>query len=360
MKTTRRSILSTALLSGLCGCSAIRGQRNQLKWSARVGDDPIAEKIYVDDDRVAISTPTGRIALFRTRSGESVIEGRSREHLGTYAGTPPVAVSNLYLTFTDRVYAITKSGEVSWIEELPTDGFVSVASRPIVIDGDIYITTDNGVVLRVNPDNRSITELDFPPIPANWWNFDNRRAVIGTESLRTVVVDFTDKEVLWSRSGPPRDYPSFYNSDIITSTKRDDQLIVQRVDPDASEIRWNTPIPGTGISFSGQLSSETIAVVSRYPWEREEPSHATLIDAASGEITDSYELAPRTNSSGEISQGSLFLTSVAGDVVSINTESGLTQHIQSESQISSPATVHNGWVFFATNEGEIRSHSLDL
>ena len=359
METTRRSILSTALLSGLCGCSAIRGQQNRLNWSARVADDLLTEKIHVDDDRVAVATPSGRLALLRTDSGESVTEGRSREHLGDFAGTPPLAVRNLYLTFTDKVYAVTESGEVSWVQQLPTDGYISVASRPIVIEDQIYVTSDDGSVLRVDPRNRSISELELPPIPGNWWNSDNHRAVVGTESYRTVVVDFTEEEVLWSRSGLPRDYPSFYNSDVITSTMRDDQLVVQRVDPDASEIRWTSSVPGNRVTFTGQLSSEMIAVVSQYPWEREEPSQATLIEAVSGEITDTYELAPRTIPSGEISQGSLILTSTTGDVLSINPDDGLTRHFQSESQIASPATVHNDRVVFATNNGEVRSHSLD-
>ena len=359
MGITRRSVLSTALLSGLCGCSAIRGQQNRLDWSARVADDFFSKKIYVDDDRVAVATPSGRLALLRTDSGELVTEGRSRDHLGDFAGTPPVAVGDLYLTFTDGVYAVTESGEVSWVRELPTEGHASIRSRPVVVDDRVYVTTDRGSVLRVNPLDRTVSELDIDPTPGEWWDSDGRRVVVATESYRTAVVDLTAEEVLWSRSGLPMDYPSFYDSDVISSSENDDQLVVQRVDTDAAETRWTSPVPGHKITFSGRLSSETIAVVSRYPWDRNEPSQATLIDAVSGEITDTYGLPSRIISSGDISQESLFLTSVTGGVLSIHPDDGLTRHVQSESEITSPATVHDDRVVFATGDGEVRSHTLN-
>ena len=327
--------------------------------SARAADDLLTEKIYVDDDRVAAATPSGRLALLRTDSGESVVEGRSREYLGDFAGTPPIAVGDLYVTFTDRVYAVTASGEVSWVQELPTEGYTSITSRPVIINDHVYITTDDGSVLRVDPRNRTISELDLPPIPGYWWDSDGRRVVVGTESYRTVVVDLSAEEVLWSRSGLPVDYPSFYDTDIISSSLRDDQLVVQRVDTDAGEIRWTSSVPGHRVTFSARLSPETVAVVSQYPWERNEPSQATLINATSGEVIDTHELAPRITPSGDISRESRILTSVTGDVLPIDKDDGLTQHFESGSQISSPATVHNDRVIFATNDGEIRSRSLD-
>lgn len=359
MGLTRRGALSAALLSGVCGCSAVRDRRNRPDWSARVADDLLTEKIHVDADRVAVATPSGRLALLRTDSGDPVTEGRSRERRGDFAGTPPVAVGDLYLTFTDRAYAVTESGGVTWTQELPVEGYASIRSRPVVIDDRVYVTTDRGSVLRVDPDDRTVSELDVYPTPGEWWDADGRRVVVATDSYRTALVDLAAEEVRWSRSGLPADYPCFYDGDVVSSSKSDGRLVVQRVDADAEGIRWTSPIPGLRVTFSGRLSSGTVAVVSRYPRERNEPSHAALIDAASGEVTDTYELPTRTNASGDVSRGSLFVTSATGEVLSIDPEDGLTRHVRSESAITSPPTVRGDRVVFATGDGAVRSHTLN-
>lgn len=358
MKITRRAALSTAFFSVLGGCSAISGRRNSPEWSTPIADDLLTEKIYVDEQHVAVATPTGRIRLLSADSGELVGEGRSREHIGSFAGTPPVSIADQFLTITDQVYVVNSAGEVTWVEDLPDDGYANIRSPPLVLEGSVYTTTSEGNVYKIDINENTINELDLPAIYGYWWDSNDHRVVIGTESYSTILCNLDSKELLWSQSGTPVDYPCLYDSDVITSSMEDNQLVVQRIDPETSTERWTTSVPGTKVSFCDQITDEMLAIVSQYPWERGNSAHVTIIDAASGVESNEYELPPKTIPAGEISDSKLFLTSSEGAVFSV--EPGIDRRMvfEYDGRISSPPTVQDNQVVVGTEGGQVILYEL--
>src|SRR6185436_2737254 len=71
----------------------------------------------------------------------------------------------VYITPYDRnVYALTSSGAVMWITELPEPSyiyddttFVAVFGTPAIgVDGTLYVPSENGKLLALNPTNGAI------------------------------------------------------------------------------------------------------------------------------------------------------------------------------------------------------------
>ncbi|QIB75657.1 PQQ-binding-like beta-propeller repeat protein [Halogeometricum borinquense] len=353
MRITRRKALSTILLSTLSGCSAISGRKNSPGWSAPVGSNPLTERIYVDEEYVAVTTPTGGIQLFSTDSGTPVGNNNSRENDSRYAGTPTVSVDKRFLTITDQIHVVNDSGEEIWSESLPDGGYASIESPPVILNGLVYTTTSEGSMYQIDLQQEIISEIDLPPISGYWWDSRGSRVVLGTKSYDTTLCDLNSTEVLWSQSGTSLAHPCLYDTDIITSSIESGQLNAHRVNPDTGMEQWNASLPGIRITFCDRLSDGVLAVVSQNAWESSEPGQVTMIDANSGTITEKYGIPPKTIPSGDVFEGTLFLTTFDGAVLSIAPESGLRELFKYEDKISSPPTVRGENIVFGTNDGQV-------
>ncbi|MFC7045660.1 PQQ-binding-like beta-propeller repeat protein [Halobacteriaceae archaeon GCM10025711] len=351
-------MLAFAGSAALAGCAQFRGSSGTRRWTAQFGEDYIDTTPYIGDDYVAVAVPNGNLAVLDIGDG-SLRHSVRRPERWHVAGTPPVPVGEAVVTVTDEVLAVARSGEEIWNEPFPDDEYAMLQSRPIVVNESLYVTTDTHWVLEIDLDERTFQRASHDPVAGRWWDSDGDVAVVGTSTLRTMLVDLTTGETLWEHSAGLVAHPCLVESDVVTPLSTSDGLELARFDPAADTERWRIDLLGGQSTFTAQLSDDVLAVVTRTQSTIDAPARVTLVTAETGDVAGTYEIPGGVIPSGAIHDGRLFLTTPNGQLRSITTDGVMTTHYEFDGAITSPPAIRDGLAVFGTDNGEVRAVEID-
>lgn len=373
MSIERRRVLALSGSLALSGCVGLGdfGSPGRRRWRTQSPGAFVSTRPLLLGDKVAVARADGTLALLDRETG-SVVGPTERGGRGNYAGTAPVQVGEQVVSVTDEVLTVDDTGTVVWNESLSGGEYATTASRPVVADDALYVTTSAPELLRLDVSEQSIHRVGSEPLDARWWHptgvvDDSSRVAVGTGTRRAALVDFGTGAVEWSRSVDVVPYPCRTLSSVLTQERvadtgaDDSRLELVQYDPEEDKEWWRTELPGPQPTFTALIGREAMVVVTRARSQDSAtpPAWVQVIEPDSGWVRATREVPAGVTHTGAVHDGTAYLTTGDGRVLSVAPEGEVTTRFAGDVSPASAPAVRGDVAVFGTDDAEVVAVELE-